>query len=60
MGPWSAAPYPHFAPQSWQWKVLNKLRTGHPQNANDPGGFALISNHDSVFSAIANAGPVIP
>jgi hypothetical protein len=58
-GPWSPAQYPFFSPQSWQWKVLNKLRTGNPQNPNSVP-FPLIANYDSVFLALANAGPVIP
>nr|WP_245772474.1 VWA domain-containing protein [Myxococcus fulvus] len=36
---------PAMDPQSWQWKVRNKLRTGNAQNTNvPPTGFEIVSH----------------
>jgi hypothetical protein len=56
----SAGVYPNLTAQSWQWKVLNKLRTGNPQNPNDPGTFALIADIDYFTTLISPLNGVVP
>lgn len=60
-GPWSLTPYPNLAVGSWQWKMLNKLRTGNAQNPEaPPSGLTLIHNAHEVFSSAMGAASTIP
>lgn len=56
-GPSSTGNYNNLTPQSWQWKVRNKLRTGNAQNPNDPGLLSLIVDID-YFTTFISVAPV--
>ncbi|NVJ26071.1 VWA domain-containing protein [Myxococcus sp. AM011] len=60
-GPWSTGTYPQLTVGSWQWKMINKLRTGSALNPNvPPPGLTLIHNAQEVISSALGSGVIIP
>lgn len=55
----SSTTYPNLQPQSWEWKVRNKLRTGNAQNTNIVP-WTIIFNVDAFFDYIRLAGSPTP
>ena len=58
-GPSSSMRYPDLDPQSWEWKVRNKLRTGNAQNENDIP-WTIIFDVDAFFDYIKLADSTTP